>query len=1143
MKLKLSRLTLALLLAGAAGGANAQVVISQVYGGGGNTGAPLKSDFIELHNNGASSVVVPAGGWSVQYASATGASWTNKTDIPAGTTIPAGGYLLIREAQGAGAQTDPVTFDIVGNIAMSATAGKVALVSSTTALTCGVACKSAPGVLDFVGFGTTANDFEGTVGPTPAPSNSTAVLRGANGCTDTNNNSADFTSGAPAARNSGSAAVTCSGPSTPTISIDDVSLAEGNAGTTNFIFTVSLSASAPAGGVTFDIATADGTATTANNDYVARSLTGQTIPAGSSSYSFTVLVNGDTAIEVNESFQVNLTNVVGATLGEHTSGLGTIINDDATAAAIHDIQGNGSASPIVGAAVTTSGIVTIVRGNGFYLQALDASVDADPNTSEGIFVYTAGAPTVAVGDVLQVTGTVDEFQPVANTYPVTQLQPSNIIKTGTAALPTPITLSAADFAGPLIDPDVLERLEGMYVRIDSGNIVAPTRSATTELEVVLADVPRPIREAGISIFDPFVVPPAKVDMPYFDANQERIKLRPVSGSTPLVDARGTVTGIVGALDYAGATAAVNSWQVWYDPTQGQIVSGAPQAVSDAGANDVTISGFNLEWFFVNASDGQSGTEAQRRTKISAVVCDWLKTPDILATSEVDDLTSLQDLATEINTGCASAPAYEARMLDTDPGNQQRLGFLISKRVVAGATPRVELLEIEQHNEATLLQDPSGNPVAGEQLNDRPPLRVKAVIHFADGRQYPVTVIAVHQKSLIGVDSTDAGRNGYPTEGARNRGKRAQQAVELAQLVHDLQTANPDEKIVLVGDFNSFEVNDGYVDVMGITTGTPAPETAVIHWADSPLSVANGGTPLIIGNELIYDPEERYSYIFNNIKQSLDHAVINQALLFDPSISDIVVDHARVNSDFRKALKSTYYATYNTTDQLPLASSDHDPVRVKISLAADTSGPAISYSLDPASPNGNNGWYTGNVLVDWTVIDPETTITSSAGCDDATVSSDTASTTFTCTATSAGGTSSVTTVAIKRDATVPMLAPTAPSPLLRGQSYSASANASDATSGVASSSCGALDTSTTGNKSTTCTATDNADNVATVTLNYTVGTTCSNDGYKGTQLTWCQNICENGLTGQARDTWIHRWVNKYRDLPYCMVNPQPQPTLQ
>ena len=96
-----------LLLLAATSSASAQVVISQVYGGGGNSGAPVKSDFIELHNNGSTTVTVPAGGWSVQYTSSAGTTWTNQTNIPAGTSIPAGGYLLIREAQGAGAQADP----------------------------------------------------------------------------------------------------------------------------------------------------------------------------------------------------------------------------------------------------------------------------------------------------------------------------------------------------------------------------------------------------------------------------------------------------------------------------------------------------------------------------------------------------------------------------------------------------------------------------------------------------------------------------------------------------------------------------------------------------------------------------------------------------------------------------------------------------------------------------------------------------------------------------------------------------------------------------------------------------------------------------------------------------------------------------
>ena len=132
------------------------------------------------------------------------------------------------------------------------------------------------------------------------------------------------------------------------------------------------------------------------------------------------------------------------------------------------------------------------------------------------------------------------------------------------------------------------------------------------------------------------------------------------------------------------------------------------------------------------------------------------------------------------------------------------------------------------------------------------------------------------------------------------------------------------------------------------------------------------------------------------------------------------------------------------------------------------------------------------------------------------------------------------ITVKIDKTAPMLNPILPSPILRGQSYSASPNAADALSGLASQSCGALDTSTTGNKSTTCTATDNAGNSNTVTLNYTVTTTCSNDGYKGTQLTWCRNICEKDYTGTQLKIWIRRWMDRYHDLPYCMREDEETP---
>ncbi|HYG28886.1 MAG TPA: Calx-beta domain-containing protein [Allosphingosinicella sp.] len=114
---------------------------------------------------------------------------------------------------------------------------------------------------------------------------------------------------------------------TPALSIADVTQAEGNAGTSIFTFTVSLSQPAPFGGVTFDIATADNTATDADNDYEPQALTTQTILEGQTSYTFDVTVNGDAAVEPDESFLVNVTNVTGASVSDGQA-TGTIQNED-----------------------------------------------------------------------------------------------------------------------------------------------------------------------------------------------------------------------------------------------------------------------------------------------------------------------------------------------------------------------------------------------------------------------------------------------------------------------------------------------------------------------------------------------------------------------------------------------------------------------------------------------------------------------------------------------------------------------------------------------------------------------------------------------------------------------------------------------
>jgi uncharacterized protein (TIGR03437 family) len=181
-----------------------RIVISQIFGGGGNANAPFRNDFIELFNSGQSTVDLA--GWSVQYASATATSWSVTSLTP--VLLAPGQYYLVQEASGGSSGAALPTPDVTGTISMAASAGKVALVRTTTALA--GACPSDGTIEDEVGYGSTANCFRGA-GPTPAPGNATAVLRGSNGCTDTQNNSSDFAAVAPNPRNSLSAPAPCSG--------------------------------------------------------------------------------------------------------------------------------------------------------------------------------------------------------------------------------------------------------------------------------------------------------------------------------------------------------------------------------------------------------------------------------------------------------------------------------------------------------------------------------------------------------------------------------------------------------------------------------------------------------------------------------------------------------------------------------------------------------------------------------------------------------------------------------------------------------------------------------------------------------------------------------------------------------------------
>ena len=918
----------------AAGQVHAQVVISQVYGGGGNSGATLRSDFIELRNNG--NTAVNLAGWSVQYASSSGSSWT-RTNL-SGSIAP-GGYFLIKQADGSGGTVNLPAPDAVGTIAMSGTAGKVALVNTQTTLS--GTCPLGGTVVDFVGFGSATNCSE--TAPTANLSNTTAALRAEDGCVDSGNNGADFAIGAPAPRNSAVAAFTC-GATTPQLSVADALVDEGDSGTRPIFFTFQLSQPAGAGGVTVQYATADGTAA-AGSDYAAATAS-VTIAAGSSSATIGIDVFGDTAVEADERFVLQVVSTTGADIADGQAE-GLIRNDDVAIVPISAIQGSGLVSPLLGATVSTEGIVTARKfNNGFFLQSVDG--DGNPDTSEGLFVFTGSAPpaSAAVGNRVRVTGTVAEFLPPSNPnqLSITQIVTPTVQVVSTAqALPAPVELTAADF-GAASTPGTAEKFEGMRVSVASartisgaeGNISESTgnASSTGVFYVVVPGVDRPFREAGIDVLDTTPLPAGK-NPPRFDGNQERLMVRSrgLIGAPALsLDADAEVTGLVGVMDYFSGT-----WALLPDPDAAIVVNGGkqPTAVADAGYEDVTIAGFNLLRFFdeVNDSNGAATIRPEaldkRLGKISLAMCDYLKSPDIVGVVEVENLRVLQLLSDRIQATCTNAPLYVPYLVQGNDVGGINVGFLVNTRAV-GANARVEVLSVVQYGKDTVLNNPDGTT---SLLNDRPPLVLRARVHQDNGASYPVTVIVNHLRSLNDVESNEPGSNGWATSGERVRAKRAQQAVFLAQLIQDLQQANPGERIVALGDFNAFEVNDGYADVMGIVRGEPAAEDQVLTYAASPLT-----TPLIGGEELIPVAAERYSYVFGGNAQTLDHVLVNEAVILDAF--DIEVDHARINADFGVF----NYATAGNA----LRVSDHDPVRLRISVPAFRSadlGIAVASSGD------------------------------------------------------------------------------------------------------------------------------------------------------------------------------------------------------
>jgi uncharacterized protein YdeI (BOF family) len=414
------------------------IVISQVYGGGGNSGATLKYDFVELYNRGSDPVSVD--GWSLQYTSPTGsgnfgATESQITPLPNLTMAP-GTYLLIQGAQGTGGTADLPWPDVTDPtpLSMGGTAGKVVLVTSPDPLGCnGSSTPCDPTQLslikDLVGWGT-ANFYEGT-SAAPGTTNTTSVLRKSDGAQDTDDNGADFDTGSPLPRNS-------------VYPFDAVGLATPNSVLPgeSTLLTVTVT---PAG---------DSTGITVSADLTP-------IGGNASQTFYDDGTHGDVA-DSDNTFSFSA--VVGLAI---PSGANTLF---ATASDLQGRTTHTNISLMVGSVVTTpiadaraagdgwsgsiQGNVTVVPGK------INSSSFAIQDATGGIYVYYPTPPSMELGDLVRMEGTIDDYSGLLEFTSI-----SNFINLGSGTPPEPTPVATGSVGNT---QGLLVQLEGTVTYISPG---------------------------------------------------------------------------------------------------------------------------------------------------------------------------------------------------------------------------------------------------------------------------------------------------------------------------------------------------------------------------------------------------------------------------------------------------------------------------------------------------------------------------------------------------------------------------------------------------------------------------------------------------------------------------------------------------
>lgn len=878
----------------AAVAASSTVVISQVYGGGSNSGATYTHDFVELFNRGTTTVSLS--GWSIQYGSAAN-NFSLKTDLPA-TSLAPGQYFLIQQSGGTVGTALP-TPDATGSIAMSGTSGKVALTNSTTQLTCGAAATPCTGaaadtIVDLVGYGTSTAS-EGAA--TPALSATTAAIRKTGGCTETDDNNNDFSVTTPTPRNTGTTPAPCGGsgnsPITPTCG-GTLTTQVGSA------------------------ATRDVTATDADGTTVSASVTNVTPTPAAGSIAIT---SSAPAAGPGGTLQATLTVDASVPAGSYSATI-TFANDDATPqtatctitiqvndpavtcpagvtlTAIPAIQGSGAASPIENSTVTLQGIVTgDFQGSallgGFYLQ--DPTGDGAVSTSDGIFVFVPDANSqssvdVNVGDLVRVTGQVKEFN--------TLTEIDNVSAVTVCSAETPITPTVVDL--PVATFSDMEHYEGMLITIPETMTVSQNFFQGRYGQVHLSAEGRmytPTNDQGNSL-DYNLRRSLVLDDGRTSQNPNPI---PYIGADNTLRAGDATTGLTGLVHYGpiNSDTSIRGYTLHPTITPTFARTNPRTAGPPAVGGELKVASFNVLNYFTTidqsgASCFPSGTRSdcrgadstaefqrQRDKIIAALVA---IDADVVGLIEIENngSTAINNLVSGLNA--ATAPGTYAAVPDPAPIGQ----------------PGDDAIKVALIYKPGRLSRVGASASSNDPIFDRPP----AAQTFQDinsGEKFTVIVNHFKSKGSCPSNPSDPNADQGDGQGCWNL-KRVEQAEALLGFINARITATGDTDVLVIGDLNAYGQEDP-IDTL-VTSG------------------------LVNQVALRVPLAERYSYVFDGQSGYLDHGLSTQSL--SSQVTGVTYWH--INADEPSVIDyNTEFKPQDLYAPTPYRSSDHDPVIIGLNL--------------------------------------------------------------------------------------------------------------------------------------------------------------------------------------------------------------------